>query len=60
MRGLVQRVSRAEVTVAGEVTGAIGPGILLLVGVTHDDTDAHTEKLADKVWNLRIFDDEEG
>ncbi len=60
MRGLVQRVSRAEVTVAGEVTGEIGPGILLLVGVTHDDTDADASKLADKVWNLRIFDDEDG
>ncbi len=60
MRGLVQRVSRAEVTVAGEVTGEIGPGILLLVGVTHDDTDADASKLAEKVWNLRIFDDEDG
>ena len=60
MRGLVQRVSRAEVRVAGEVTGEIGPGILLLVGVTHDDTDADASKLAEKVWNLRIFDDEDG
>ena len=60
MRGLVQRVSRATVTVDGEVTGEIGPGILLLVGVTHDDTEAQAVKLADKVWNLRIFDDEDG
>ena len=60
MRGLVQRVSRATVTVNGEVTGEIGPGILLLVGVTHDDTEARAVKLADKVWNLRIFDDEDG
>ena len=60
MRGLVQRVSRARVTVDGEVTGEIGPGILLLVGVTHDDTEAQAAKLADKVWNLRIFDDEDG
>lgn len=60
MRGLVQRVSRATVTVDGEVTGEIGPGILLLVGVTHDDTEAQAAKLADKVWNLRIFDDEDG
>ena len=60
MRGLVQRVSRATVTVDGEVTGEIGPGILLLVGVTHDDTEAKAAKLADKVWNLRIFDDEDG
>jgi D-tyrosyl-tRNA(Tyr) deacylase len=57
---LVQRVSRATVTVNGEVTGEIGPGILLLVGVTHDDTEAQAVKLADKVWNLRIFDDEDG
>ncbi len=47
-------------TVDGEVTGEIGPGILLLVGVTHDDTEAQAAKLADKVWNLRIFDDEDG
>jgi len=60
VRGLVQRVSRATVTVNGEVTGEIGPGILLLVGVTHDDTEARAVKLADKVWNLRIFDDEDG
>ena len=60
MRGLVQRVSRAKVTVAGEITGEIGPGILVLVGVTHDDTEAQAAKLADKVWNLRIFDDAEG
>ena len=60
MRGLVQRVSRATVTVDGEVTGEIGPGILLLVGVTHDDSEAQAAKLADKVWNLRIFDDEDG
>ena len=60
VRGLVQRVSRAKVTVAGEITGEIGPGILVLVGVTHDDTEAQAAKLADKVWNLRIFDDAEG
>ena len=66
MRGLVQRVSRAKVTVDGdtpgdrEITGEIGPGILVLVGVTHDDTEAQAAKLADKVWNLRIFDDADG
>ena len=65
MRGLVQRVSRAKVTVDGasgerEVTGEIGAGILVLVGVTHDDTEAQAAKLADKVWNLRIFDDADG
>ena len=65
MRGLVQRVSRAKVTVDGdsgerEITGEIGAGILVLVGVTHDDTEAQAAKLADKVWNLRIFDDADG
>ena len=65
MRGLVQRVSRAKVTVDSgfggrEITGEIGAGILLLVGVTHDDTQAQADKLADKVWNLRIFDDADG
>ena len=60
MRGLVQRVSRAKVTVGDEITGEIGPGILVLVGVTHDDTEAQAAKLADKIWNLRIFDDADG
>jgi D-tyrosyl-tRNA(Tyr) deacylase len=60
MRGLVQRVSRASVTVDGEVIGAIGPGALVLVGATHDDTEAEATKLADKVWHLRIFDDAAG
>ncbi|MEM9203093.1 MAG: D-aminoacyl-tRNA deacylase [Actinomycetota bacterium] len=60
MRGLVQRVTRAKVTVGDEVTGQIGPGILVFVGVTHDDTQAQADKLADKVWNLRIFDDDDG
>lgn len=45
---------------AAEVVGEIGPGILLLVGVTHGDTAADADKLADKVWNLRIFDDADG
>jgi len=86
MRGLVQRVRSAKVTVGGstevvgpqggdgsagvaaeagvggpaEVVGEIAAGILLLVGVTHDDTAADAEKLADKVWNLRVFDDSDG
>ncbi len=60
MRGLVQRVARAEVTVEGEVVGAIGPGLCVLVGVTHDDTPALAARLADKVWNLRILDDVDG
>lgn len=60
MRALVQRVTRASVTVDDETVGAIGPGILALIGVTHDDTAARAEKLADKIWNLRIFDDDDG
>ena len=60
MRALVQRVSRASVTVDGEVVGAIGPGLLVLLGVTHSDTEADAEKLAAKVRALRIFPDGEG
>lgn len=57
MRAVVQRVSGAQVTVGGEVVGAItGPGLVVLVGVTHDDTDAQARKLGDKVYGLRIFD----
>lgn len=47
-------------TDAAEITGEIGAGMLAFVGVTHDDTAAQAAKLADKIWNLRIFDDEEG
>jgi D-tyrosyl-tRNA(Tyr) deacylase len=53
-------VSRASVRVDGEVVGSIGAGLCVLVGVTHDDTDAHARKLADKVWNLRVFPDADG
>lgn len=60
MRGLVQRVKSASVTVAGDVVGEIGAGLCVLVGVTHDDTDAHARKLADKIWNLRVMDDAAG
>lgn len=60
MRGLVQRVSQASVTVAGEIAGAIGPGLCVLVGVTHDDTAATARKLADKIWGLRVIDDDNG
>lgn len=56
----MQRVSEASVTVDGEVVGAIGRGLCVLVGVTHDDDEAAARKLADKLWNLRIFDDAEG
>ncbi len=59
MRAVVQRVTRASVTVDGAVVGAIeGPGLLALVGVTHDDTDALADKLAEKLWGLRILDGE--
>ena len=60
MRGLVQRVSRASVSVAGQVVGEIGAGLCVLVGVTHDDTQATARKLADKIWGLRVIDDENG
>ena len=60
MRGLVQRVKQASVTVAGDVVGAIGPGLCVLVGVTHADTADQARKLAEKVWHLRVMDDEAG
>ncbi|MBX7456396.1 D-tyrosyl-tRNA(Tyr) deacylase [Mycolicibacterium sp. 3033] len=61
MRVLVQRVTSARVTVAGEVVGEIDPasqGLLALVGVTHDDDTATARRLAEKLWQLRILDDE--
>lgn len=66
MRALVQRVSEAAVTSApspddpGVETGRIGRGLVALVGVTHADTDAVAERLADKLWHLRVFPDEAG
>ncbi len=64
MRGLVQRVKSARVTVEGdgasEVVGAIGQGLCVLVGVTHTDTPEMARKLADKIWNLRVMDDDAG
>ena len=59
MRLVVQRVSRASVTVDGSVTGEIGPGLLVLVGVKEGDGDAEARWLAAKTANLRIFPDEE-
>jgi D-aminoacyl-tRNA deacylase len=62
----VQRVSRAEVTFRRsssehwEPAGSIGPGLCVLVGVTHDDTASVSDRLADKLWGLRIFDDDAG
>ena len=58
MRALVQTVSRASVTVDGTVVGAIGDGLLILLGVTHSDTAATAARLAGKAYELRILDDE--
>ena len=62
MRAVVQRVSRARVTVDRGRTsvGDIGSGLCVLVGVTHDDTPERAAKLAERIWNLRIMDDENG
>src|SRR2546421_9209880 len=57
MRALVQRVTRAGVTVEGEDVAAIGPGLLVLLGVTHDDGAADADRLADRVRALRVFAD---
>jgi len=61
MRILVQRVNSARVTVAGEVVGQIDPetqGLVALVGVTHDDDASKAQRLAEKLWQLRILDEE--
>ena len=59
MRAVVQRVTQASVAVDGRVVGVIDePGLLVLVGVTHDDTPDRARKLADKLWGLRILDGE--
>jgi D-aminoacyl-tRNA deacylase len=60
VRALVQRVSRASVRIDGEVAGAIGPGLLVLLGVTHGDTATEADRLADKLRALRVFADAEG
>jgi D-tyrosyl-tRNA(Tyr) deacylase len=60
MRALVQRVSRASVSVDGETVSAIGPGLLVLLGVSVDDTEADADRLAAKVRALRVFPDAEG
>lgn len=60
MRALVQRVSRAAVSVDGERISSIGPGLLVLLGVAHGDEEATAERLAEKVLALRIFGDQSG
>lgn len=60
MRALVQRVSSASVTVDGNVVSQIGPGLLVLLGVTHDDSPEIADRLADKVRALRVFEDAAG
>ena len=60
MRAVVQRVSRAQVAVDGEVVGDIGRGLLVLLGVTHTDNEADADYLAGKIAGLRIFEDENG
>jgi D-tyrosyl-tRNA(Tyr) deacylase len=66
MRALVQRVTRAEVVSRPSadgpwaVAGSIGHGLCVLVGATHTDTTVEADKLADKVWGLRVFDDDDG
>ena len=60
MRALIQRVRHASVTVDGEVTGSCGNGLLVLLGVGHDDDEATAAKLWNKISGLRIFEDEAG
>jgi D-tyrosyl-tRNA(Tyr) deacylase len=60
MRAVVQRVAGCSVEVGGEVVGSIGPGLLALVGVTHDDDPVRARRLAQRIWNLRVFDDPDG
>jgi len=60
MRALLQRVSKASVTVEGQVISSIGQGLLILLGIGHDDGEAQAAFLAEKIANLRIFEDEAG
>ncbi len=60
MKIVLQRVKEAEVTVGGETAGRIGPGLVLLVGVGHDDGEEQARYLAEKCLHLRIFEDDEG
>ena len=60
MRAVLSKVLSASVRVDGETVGRIGEGVLILLGVTHEDTELQAKKLADKLCSLRIFDDEDG
>ena len=60
MRAVVQRVTQSTVTVDNEPVGSIGPGLMVLLGVSKEDTDADLRYIVEKVQNLRIFDDEHG
>lgn len=60
MRAVVQRVSRAKVSVEGKVTGEIGPGLMVLLGVGKEDTSPVAVAIAEKIANLRVFEDEQG
>jgi len=60
MRAVIQRVTRASVKVGDEITGAIGQGLLVLLGVAHEDTEADADYLAEKIAGLRIFGDDAG
>ena len=60
MRALIQRVGHSAVTVADQTVGEIGPGLLVFLGITHDDTSEHADQLATKTVHLRIFDDDHG
>ncbi|WP_203339791.1 D-aminoacyl-tRNA deacylase [Planococcus beijingensis] len=60
MRVVLQRSKKASVTVEGDITGAISSGYVLLVGITHEDTEKDAEYLAGKIAQLRLFEDEEG
>ncbi len=60
MRAVVQRVRRGAVLVDGEIVGSVDTGLVVLIGVTHQDTEAEAQKLAHKIANLRIFEDNAG
>ena len=60
MRAVIQRVREARVEADGEITGSIGSGLLLLLGISKDDSPADADYLLDKIVNLRIFEDENG